>query len=71
MKCQHGTQDLGYREWHADAERRHKRGEKQSYCGVCGKWVWNPLFTSRQHAMTARQFADAVKKAEQTKEMTK
>jgi hypothetical protein len=35
-----GRFELGYMDWHYDAERRHKRGERQRYCGVCKRWVW-------------------------------
>jgi hypothetical protein len=31
---------LGYLEWHADAERRHKAGQRQTWCERCQKWQW-------------------------------
>jgi len=31
---------LGYLQWHADAEKRHERDERQSYCLTCYKWRW-------------------------------
>ena len=27
-------------EWHADADRRHRRGERQRQCPVCRLWLW-------------------------------
>lgn len=31
---------LGYMQWHADADRRHKRGQVQAWCERCTKWQW-------------------------------
>lgn len=31
---------LPYLQFHADAERRHKRGERQVWCRKCRIWVW-------------------------------
>ncbi len=31
---------LGYLAWHADAERRAKRGEKQKRCPTCRLLYW-------------------------------
>jgi hypothetical protein len=39
---------LGYREWHADADRRIKRGQKQRRCPACKLWVWNCFFHKRK-----------------------
>ena len=33
--------EKGYIQYHAEAEARHKRGEKQFCCPVCGLWLWN------------------------------
>ena len=32
--------NLGYMEWHADADRRQKRGETQRLCPECDLWRW-------------------------------
>ncbi len=31
---------LSYVAFHEDAERRSKRGQKQTPCSVCDRWVW-------------------------------
>lgn len=38
--CAHKRDDLGYVQAHIDAERRLKRGERQSQCPRCGAWLW-------------------------------
>lgn len=58
-------QHLPYLSWHADAERRHKRGERQLYCGECvtpelGGWVW-PDECDHPGRLTARGFRDMVR----------
>lgn len=40
-RCQwHRPKTLGYVAAHEDAERRMKRGEKQTQCPVCKRWLW-------------------------------
>ena len=36
----HIKRELGYLQWHADANRRAKRGESQTQCRTCGRWLW-------------------------------
>lgn len=36
--------ELGYLDWHADAEERHKRGERQLRCHNCGKCIWESFY---------------------------
>lgn len=60
-------QRLGYLAWHGDAERRHKRGERQLYCGQCqgpkfGGWVW-PDECDHLRRLTSREFAALVRAA--------
>lgn len=31
---------LGYVSWHGDADRRHKRGQRQVRCPGCNLYVW-------------------------------
>lgn len=38
--CVHRVSTLPYLAFHEDADRRHKRGEKQRKCPVCLKWFW-------------------------------
>lgn len=40
----HRAHGLGYIKWHADADRRAKRGEEQVKCPECGGWIWSDLF---------------------------
>lgn len=42
------TEQLGYMEWHADAERRHKRGERQVWCEGCERWKWRLCEAAKQ-----------------------
>lgn len=45
MKCPHRQPpELGYMDWHLDAEERHKRGERQKLCPVCVKWIWESFY---------------------------
>lgn len=32
--------EMGYLQWHADAERRTKLGQKQYQCRCHGLWLW-------------------------------
>jgi hypothetical protein len=47
---------LGYCAWHADAERRHKAGQKQVWCSICGKWRWPNQVGPGARTMTYKQF---------------
>jgi len=40
-------QNLPYLSWHADAERRTKRGERQKKCKACGLYYWPALLRRR------------------------
>ncbi len=42
--------NLGYLEWHADAERRTKRGERQQRCPKCGLYYWPALQKPKEAA---------------------
>jgi hypothetical protein len=41
---------MGYVQWHADAEERHKAGEKQKKCRECGYYIWESLFGRKPRA---------------------
>lgn len=41
--CGKQTEELGYLQWHADAERRAETGEVQSYCLTCHRYRWPDL----------------------------
>lgn len=43
-----GTGPDGYMAWHADADRRHKAGERQVRCLICMRWVW-PAHVCDEH----------------------
>ena len=36
----HKPLDLGYLQWHTEAERRTKKGMKQKQCPKCKLWLW-------------------------------
>jgi hypothetical protein len=38
VRC--GDHGLAYREFHADAERRHRAGQRQRWCPTCSLWSW-------------------------------
>lgn len=63
-KCQ--EPDLGYIQWHADADRRHKAGERQLWCGACGKWVWEEHVSDehRPRCVTKHGFDEMVKRGQ-------
>lgn len=46
--CVHSN--LGYLAWHADAERRTKRGERQKRCPTCHLYYWPALQKKRKAA---------------------
>ena len=52
-----------YSAWMEDADRRHRRGERQLYCGACGKWRW-PDECGHEGRLTGRQFNALCKRAE-------
>ena len=31
---------IGYVQWHADAARRHRAGERQRRCPSCSRYYW-------------------------------
>lgn len=35
-----GPEKLGYLHWHGEADRAHKRGERQVQCRECGLWIF-------------------------------
>ena len=39
MKCVE-VPAVPYLAWHADAQVRHRRGERQKQCKFCGLWFW-------------------------------
>lgn len=39
-ECRNDYEREGYLAWHADADRRAKRGEKQRQCPDCKRWYW-------------------------------
>lgn len=58
---------LDYREFHADADRREKAGQKQVYCLKCRLWVWpdQVALEHKEHTRTAKEFDQIVKRAKQ------
>lgn len=41
QRCsEHKQSKLGYLQWHDDAERRTKAGQKQKQCPKCSLWLW-------------------------------
>ncbi len=46
---------LPYLSWHADAERRYRRGERQGYCLTCRLWRW-PDECEQHVKLTAKEF---------------
>lgn len=38
--CQTPGNGLGYLGYHADADRRLKRGERQAFCKMCERYKW-------------------------------
>jgi hypothetical protein len=47
-QCQaHNAPELPYLQWHYDAERRGKRGERQYKCLLCGLWQWEEHYTDK------------------------
>lgn len=36
----HKPTQLGYLQFHEDASKRDKNGERQKQCHVCGYWFW-------------------------------
>lgn len=48
IDCKHRKPPmLSYGAWHSDAAERHRRGERQVRCPVCGKWIWEEYFPPR------------------------
>ena len=47
--CEHYDQlNMAYMDWHQDATKRRKRGEKQIFCHECGKYVWAEFWTNNR-----------------------
>jgi endogenous inhibitor of DNA gyrase (YacG/DUF329 family) len=47
---------LPYLQWHADADERMKRGERQRKCPVCMKYVWGSFWkTNTKHHGTPQR----------------
>ena len=47
-KCSwHKSSTLGYLQWHADAERRAAKGQKQRQCPDCLHWFWHGQFGTK------------------------
>jgi hypothetical protein len=40
----HKTETMGYLEWHAWAEERVKKGDKQKQCPKCKRWFFEDYF---------------------------
>ncbi len=44
------TTSINYLGWHFEAERRHDRGERQTYCLKCRRWFFSKwLADKRRH----------------------
>lgn len=73
LPCGCKETDLGYNDWHADAARRAKAGQRQVVCRRCGKWSWPDL--AGPHCMTEREHKRMIREIqkmplEKLKEMT-
>lgn len=52
-KCLHGEQpDMGYVQWHEDADRRIKAGQKQRQCRACGRFIWAEYWQTQTKTKT-------------------
>lgn len=51
-------------QWHHDAERRHKAGERQRWCGICSRWTWADLAVPGHETISGREFTALVRKVE-------
>lgn len=44
-KCPwHKVDNLGFLAWFEDAEKRHRKGQKQIQCPDCKLWIWPDMF---------------------------
>jgi hypothetical protein len=41
------SKDLGYVQWHIDAEKRTLKGEQQIFCKSCERWIWSNLYNNK------------------------
>ncbi len=53
---------IPYLAWHADAQTRHRKGERQQQCKACGLWFWEHEI--KVHRSTQQEASDGTTRRE-------